>query len=140
MKSITFFSEGIDFKIPKPLATKSWIQKVIRKEKRKLSSLAYIFCSDEFLSQINLDYLKHSTLTDIITFNYSEANGPIEGEVYISIPRVRENCLIYKTKFDEELHRVMIHGVLHLLGYSDKKPREKALMRKKEEACLSLRK
>ena len=140
MGSITFFSEGIDFKIPRPLATKSWIQRVIRKENQKLSSLSYIFCSDEFLSKLNQDYLNHSTLTDIITFNYSVEKESIEGEIYISISRVRENSSLYKVEFDEELHRVIIHGVLHLLGYGDKKPSERALMRKKEEACLSLRK
>jgi probable rRNA maturation factor len=139
MGSVTFFSEGIEFEISKPRATKSWIQKVIKHEKQKLSSLSYIFCSDEFLFKLNKEYLNHTTLTDIITFNYSaEANG-IEGEIYISIPRVKENSILFKTGFDEELHRVIIHGVLHLLGYGDKKPSEKALMRKKEEACLSLR-
>lgn len=139
MGSIAFFYEGIDFKVPKPLTTKSWIQKVIKKEKQNLSSLSYIFCSDEFLSKLNQDYLKHSTLTDIITFNYSKKADFIEGEIYISIPRVKENATLFKTEFQDELHRVIIHGVLHLLGYRDKKPSEKALMRKKEEACLSLR-
>lgn len=139
MGSITFFSEGIEFKIPKPRATKSWIQRVIKKEKHSLSSLSYIFCSDEFLSRLNKDYLNHTTLTDIITFNYSVEPNCLEGEIYISIPRVEENSRLFKTDFEEELHRVIIHGVLHLLGYSDKKDSEKAQMRKKEEACLSLR-
>jgi len=139
MGSITFFTEGIDFKMPRPRATKSWIQKVIQKEKRRLKSLSYVFCSDEFLSKLNQDYLNHETLTDVITFNYSSGSGIIEGEIYISIPRVRENSFLFKTEFEEELHRVIIHGVLHLLGYGDKKPSERALMRKKEEACLSLR-
>lgn len=139
MASITFFSEGIDFKISKPRATKNWIQKVVKKEKHKLSSLSYIFCSDEFLSNLNRQYLNHDTLTDIITFNYSIEPASLQGEIYISIPRVKENSKLFDTDFDEELHRVIIHGVLHLLGYGDKKPTEKAQMRKKEEACLSLR-
>ncbi len=139
MGSITFYSEGIDFKVSRPRSTKEWIKKVIKKEKQKLSSLSYIFCSDEFLSKLNKDYLNHKTLTDIITFNYSEESNSVEGEIYISIPRVEENSSLFKTDFEEELHRVIIHGVLHLIGYSDKKSAEKALMRKKEEACLSLR-
>jgi rRNA maturation RNase YbeY len=79
-------------------------------------------------------------LTDIITFDYSDSESFLSGEIYISIERVRENALKFKVDFEDELNRVMIHGVLHLLGYKDKKPSEKALMRKKEEACLSLRK
>jgi len=139
MGSITFFSEGIDFTLSKPRSTRSWIQKVIKKEKQELSSLSYIFCSDEFLSGLNKDYLNHDTLTDIISFNYSVKSKIVEGEIYISIPRVKENASLFKTSFDDELHRVIIHGVLHFLGYGDKRPAEKALMRKKEEACLSLR-
>lgn len=139
MASITFFSEGIDFKISKPRATKNWIQKVVKKEKHKISSLSYIFCSDEFLNNLNRQYLNHDTLTDIITFNYSTEPASLDGEIYISIPRVKENSKLFNVDFDEELHRVIIHGVLHLLGYGDKKPTEKAQMRKKEEACLSLR-
>ena len=138
MGFISFYAEDIDFKMSKPLKTKTWIRKVIQKERKKLSSLSYVFCSDEFLSKLNIEYLKHKALTDIITFDYSDESGSIVAEIYISIPRVKENGDLYKTGFDNELHRVMIHGVLHLVGYSDKKPSEKALMRKKEEACLSL--
>ena len=138
MGFISFYAEDIDFKMSKPLKTKTWIRKVIQKERKKLSSLSYVFCSDEFLSKLNTKYLKHRTLTDIITFDYSYESGSIVAEIYISIPRVKENGDLYKTGFDNELRRVMIHGVLHLVGYSDKKPSEKALMRKKEEACLSL--
>ena len=94
MGSVTFFSEGIEFKISKPRATKSWIEKIIKKERQKLSSLSYIFCSDEFLSKLNKEYLNHTTLTDIITFNYSAEANCIEGEIYISIPRVKENSSI----------------------------------------------
>ena len=138
MGFISFYAEDIDFKMSKPLKTKTWIRKVIQKERKKLFSLSYVFCSDEFLSQLNTKYLKHKALTDIITFDYSDESGSIVAEIYISIPRVKENGDLYKTGFDNELRRVMIHGVLHLVGYSDKKPSEKALMRKKEEACLSL--
>lgn len=138
MPQISFFSEGLDFQLPKPIKIKKWILEIAGREKKKIASLSYIFCEDEFLSQLNEKYLKHKTLTDIITFDYSEKVGEIEGEIYISLPRVRENSVRFHTQFEQELQRVMIHGVLHLAGYKDKKPSEKASMRKKEEACLSL--
>jgi rRNA maturation RNase YbeY len=109
----------------------------VKKERKKLTSLNYIFCSDLYLLKINQEYLKHDTLTDIITFDYSQKSN-LEGEVYISIERVKENSEIFKRPFAEELHRVIIHGLLHLIGYADKSDAEKAQMRKKEEACLSL--
>jgi rRNA maturation RNase YbeY len=122
-----------------PRKTSSWIKQTIKKEKRKLSSLIYIFCSDEYLLDLNTRFLKHRTLTDILTFDYSEDSSFIDGEIYISIDRVKDNADEFKRAFDEELHRVIIHGVLHLIGYKDKKASDKAFMRKKEEACLSLR-
>ncbi|QLH33074.1 MAG: rRNA maturation RNase YbeY [Cyclobacteriaceae bacterium] len=120
--------------------TTSWIKTVIGKYEPTFSELSYVFCSDDFLLSINKEFLKHNTLTDIITFRLSESGEPIEAEVYISIDRVAENALNFRTTVDQELHRVIIHGVLHLIGFKDKKPAEKALMRKTEEACLSLRK
>jgi probable rRNA maturation factor len=139
MNSIHFFSEAINFKLPHPRKTTVWINLVAKKEKRTIKEINYIFCSDEYLLQLNQGFLHHKTLTDIITFDNSEGKKALEGEIYISIERVKENALKFKTDFEDELHRVMIHGVLHLIGYKDKKPSEKALMRKKEEACLSLR-
>lgn len=136
--SIRFFSEGIDFKLPHPRKTSSWIKSIVKKEKKTLVSINYVFCSDAHLLQMNQDYLKHDTLTDIITFGYSQKSG-LEGEIYISIERVVENSGVFNRPFEEELHRVIIHGVLHLMGYTDKSAIEKARMRKKEEACLSLR-
>jgi probable rRNA maturation factor len=105
-----------------------------------INEINYIFCSDSYLLSLNKGFLKHNTLTDIITFDNSEGTGSMEGEIYISIERVKENATKYDVSFEDELNRVMIHGILHLLGYKDKKPSEKALMRKKEEAYLSLRK
>jgi probable rRNA maturation factor len=137
--AICFFVKGIDFQLAHPRKTSSWIKRVINKEKKSLSNLSYIFCSDKYLLQLNIQYLKHRALTDIITFDYSEDPTTINGEIYISIDRVKDNSAKFKRTFDEELHRVVIHGVLHLVGYRDKKASEKALMRKKEEACLSLR-
>jgi len=137
--AIRFFSEGIPFKIDFPRKNASWIKEVARREKKTIKEINYIFCSDGYLLQLNQGFLNHKTLTDIITFDNSEGKNGLEGEIYISIERVQENALEFNTEFEDELHRVMIHGVLHLIGYKDKKPSEKALMRKKEEACLSLR-
>ncbi len=118
----------------------SWIKEVIKNEKARLIEINYIFCSDEHLLSLNQKFLDHNTLTDIITFSNSTNKGILEADIYISVPRVQENAQNFKVDFQDEMNRVMIHGVLHLLGFKDKKPTEKALMRKKEEACLSLRK
>jgi probable rRNA maturation factor len=136
---IRFFSEDISFKIDLPRKKALWIKEVARREKKTIKEINYIFCSDEYLLQLNQGFLNHKTLTDIITFDNSEDKTSLQGEIYISIERVQENAIKFNTEFEDELHRVMIHGVLHLIGYKDKKPSEKALMRKKEEACLSLR-
>ena|SRR6478609_3221208 len=137
--SVHFFSEGIDFTLPHPRKTSNWVNSVIKKEKKSLISVNYVFCTDSYLLQMNQDYLHHDTLTDIITFDYSQ-KSKLEGEIYISIDRVKENSDVFNRPFDEELHRVIIHGILHLAGYKDKSKAEKALMRKKEDAYLSLRK
>lgn len=97
----------------------------------------FIFCDDAYLSELNLSYLNHTTLTDIITFDYTD-EGIISGDIYISIERVKENALLYSKTFQDELNRIIIHGVLHLLGNKDKKPKDKAMMRKKEDECLLL--
>jgi probable rRNA maturation factor len=136
--SIYFFYEDIDFHFKAIRNTKSWLKEVISAENKKLGELNYIFCSDAFLADVNLQYLNHATLTDIITFDTSENIHLIEGEVYISIERVNENAIKFKVSFEQELHRVMVHGVLHLLGYSDKTSQQKKIMRKKEDAYLSL--
>ncbi|HYF67090.1 MAG TPA: rRNA maturation RNase YbeY [Ohtaekwangia sp.] len=136
--SIHFFSEGIKFKLPQSRKTSTWIKGVISNENKILSRLNYVFCSDEYLRSINIQYLNHTTYTDVVTFDHSEIDDFIEGDIFISIDRVYENALKFNRPFQEELHRVIIHGVLHLIGYSDKGERNKALMRKKEEACLSL--
>lgn len=137
MPSINFLSEGIKFKPKNQNKLKDWIKSVIASEGRGLSSLVYVFSQDSYLLTINRDYLKHKTLTDIITFDYSEGED-VDGEIYISIERVRENAIKFEKSFEDELHRVMIHGVLHILGFSDKSLLQKETMRKKEEACLSL--
>lgn len=136
--ALRFFSEGLPFKLDHPRKTTSWLKQVIQAEDCHPGNLNYIFCNDNYLVKINSEYLKHNDLTDIITFDYSEDND-ISGDIFISIDRVRENALKFETTFDRELHRVLVHGILHLLGYKDKKTSDRALMRKKEEAYLSLR-
>ena len=138
MPAINFFSDKTRFKLSNPKKTTSWIKSVIKKEGGKLNSLNYIFCSDDYLRQINIQYLNHKTYTDIITFNYNPAKGEIEGEIYISVDRVKENAKTFESNFQTELHRVIIHGVLHLIGFNDKSKTEKALMREKEDSYLSL--
>jgi len=140
MATIHFFSEKIRFKLSHPTKTASWIKYVVKKEGASLKYLNYIFCSDDYLKEINIQFLKHRTYTDIVTFNYNLPKDPIEGEIFISIDRVKENSQKFKSEFETELHRVIIHGVLHLIGFNDKSRTEKLLMREKEDTYLSLRK
>ncbi|MFT3949623.1 MAG: rRNA maturation RNase YbeY [Agriterribacter sp.] len=113
---------------------KLFIQQLFKKEKISLGSLQYIFCSDDFLLDINKQYLKHNYYTDIITFNLGEK--VVDGEIYVSIDRVKDNAETYKTSFKRELHRVIFHGALHLCGYKDKLNEEIEVMRAKEERYL----
>lgn len=140
MGSIHFFYEDIPFRLKQALKLKTWIKATIKKESFELGQLTYVFCSDESLLTRNVQFLKHNTLTDIITFDLSEEEGVIDGEIYISIDRVRENASKFSKTFEDELHRVIIHGVLHLVGYGDKKPELKAIMREKEDYYLKKRK
>lgn len=139
MPSVNFFQEEISFDLPNRDTIAKWIQRIITAENCKLHELNYIFCSDDYLYKMNVEHLDHDTLTDIITFDNSETSQEIEGDIFISIDRVRDNAADLGLAFEDELHRVMIHGVLHLIGYGDKTDEEKMKMRKKEEACLSLR-
>jgi probable rRNA maturation factor len=137
MAIVLFFTEKTQFKLSNPRKTSLWIDRICQSENAELESLNYIFCNDALLSGLNKKYLNHSTLTDILTFNYSDS-GRINGEIYISITRVKENAKTFGQSFDSELRRVIAHGLLHLLGYKDKTRSEKDEMRRKEEACLSL--
>lgn len=103
----------------------------------KLVQANFIFCSDAYLIQINREYLSHDTLTDIITFDNSDSPGLIETDIFISVERVKENASLLNIRHEKELHRVMIHGILHLLGFKDKTPQEKEIMRDKENEALS---
>ncbi|MBK6522323.1 MAG: rRNA maturation RNase YbeY [Sphingobacteriaceae bacterium] len=136
--AISFTSQHKKFKLLKSAAIKKWIEVVIKKEKRKLGEIHYVFVSDEELLEMNKQFLKHNTYTDIITFDYSEGKT-INGDIFISIDRVKDNASKFKTEFNDELHRVIIHGVLHLCGYKDKTKKDATLMRKMEENSLSKR-
>jgi probable rRNA maturation factor len=134
---VSFNTLTLEFAPKNKARIKKWIASVISKEKKQEGKIAYIFCSDKELLKINKEFLNHSTLTDIITFDYSEGKL-ISGEIYISVERVMENSIKFKTEFKSELQRVMIHGVLHLCGYGDKSSSEKKLMREKENKALLL--
>jgi rRNA maturation RNase YbeY len=137
MADVSFFIEGIAFKVPAPRKTKSWIRSIVAKENMKLKTVNFIFCSDEHLFQINHTFLNHSTYTDIITFDTGDTTDSIEGEIYISVDRVKENAESLNIAFQTELLRVMIHGILHLIGYNDKSKKQKLEMRRKEDECLA---
>ena len=136
---IHFFSEEIKFSLRKKNDLRKWILKTILKEGYKLGELNFIFCSDKYLLQLNKKFLKHNTLTDVITFDYSETTQNISGEIYISIERVKESAKKFNATFKNELYRVIIHGVLHLCGFSDKSPSQKSQMKNKEDYYLNFK-
>jgi probable rRNA maturation factor len=133
---INFFNEDIDFKFKGKNNFKAWLKKVAEKEGFKIKDLNYIFCCDEYLYKINVDYLDHDTFTDIITFDNSEDQTTLEGDIFVSIERVKENSLTLNTVFDEELKRVIVHGLLHLCGYDDHSLEDKAEMRRLESEYI----
>ena len=137
MESITFFSEDIDFLLSDQQKITDWITSSIDKEGFTLGEISCIFCSDDYLHNINLTYLKHDTYTDVITFDYTEKTI-INGDMFISIDRVKDNAKMYHKRVENELHRVIVHAVLHLLGYKDKSTEEVDVMRAKEDFYLSL--
>lgn len=139
MPSISFFEEDIHFKLKSKTQLRQWITDTIRAEGFKLNELTYIFCSDNYLLNINRQYLDHDTYTDIITFDNSEGNNIVTSDIFISIERIRENAVNFNVPEITELHRVIIHGVLHLLGYKDKTPADKQKMTEKEDYYLSRR-
>ena len=115
---------------------KKWLNQVISNEDKQEGIITYIFCNDDYLLEKNIRFLNHNTLTDVITFDYCEGNS-VSGDIFISIQRVKENSEVFKVDFLTELNRVMVHGLLHLLGYKDKTEKESNLMRKKENYYLS---
>ena len=136
---IHFFSEDISFILKEKNKVRNWIRNTIRSEGKKLRELNLIFCSDTYLLEINKQYLDHDTFTDIVTFDNSESPELIIGDIFISIDRIRENAAKYKVAEKDELHRVIIHGTLHLIGYKDKTKPDKSLMTEKEDQHIALR-
>ena len=134
---IEFYSET-DFKIEDTKALSHWISEIILHENHELGDLTYVFCNDDHLHKLNLQFLNHDTLTDIISFDNS-LGKQIHGEIYISVERVKENARTYQVAFLEELHRVIIHGVLHFCGYKDKTKKQQETMSCKENEALDLR-
>jgi rRNA maturation RNase YbeY len=140
MATITFFQEDSTYQLKNKLKIKDWLIRLAKKEGYSISELNYIFCSDEYLLNINKEYLDHNYYTDIITFDNSEGNHQIEGDIFISIDRIKENAVENQVSTSEELHRVLAHGLLHLMGYKDKTILETQTMRSKEDWALSIRK
>ena len=136
MAPICFFTEEVALTLPKPAATIAWLQAVIQQEGYQLVHLNFIFCSDRYLHERNVQYLQHDTLTDVLTFDYAEAARTVEGDIYISLERVRANAQVEQHPWVQELRTVMVHGVLHLLGYDDHTPADQALMRQREAFYL----
>lgn len=137
MKKILFQNADRTLNFKDKNKLKSYMEKIFEEEKLSFSFVHYIFCSDEYLLKINQQYLKHDYYTDIITFNLAEINTPIEGEVYISLDRVKDNARELHQPLKTEKLRVLFHGILHLCGYKDKKPDEEKLMRKKENDYIN---
>ena len=129
--------DAVDISFPKikRRETTRWIKRVIERFNKKAGDITYIFCSDAEILRINQSYLNHDYYTDIITFDYSEGDK-LSGDLFISLETVKTNSEKFKTNYEDELHRVMIHGVLHLCGYNDKTPKEKKIMRAKEDEAL----
>lgn len=134
---INFHIQVSDFKLKRKKETKEWINKVISAEVKSSGQIDIIFCSDDYLLEINKKYLNHNYLTDIITFNYSDDPEILSGDIYISVDRVKENSQTYDTTFENELNRVIIHGILHLIGYDDTTDYDKGVMKGKEDFYLN---
>ena len=131
------FNYELDFKLEDEALYSDWISKVISSEKKNEGDINYIFCDDNYLVEINQQYLDHDTLTDIISFDYSIGNE-LHGDIFISIERVRENAIDFKVPIEEELKRVVVHGILHYCGYKDKCDEDEKLMRQKEEEKMKM--
>ena len=134
--AIFFSTENIDFNLPNQEKVKKWVTHIVKMQGKRVGEINYLFCDDAYLIEVNRTYLNHDTYTDIITFDYVAGNI-ISGDIFISIERVKENARLFDTPFEHELHRVIIHGVLHLLGQGDKSEEEAKAMRGKEEAALA---
>ena len=135
---ISYFNQDIDFKLKGKLINNQWLKLVAESEIRRIGDINIIFCSDNYILDVNMKYLGHDYFTDIITFDYCEKDR-LNGDLFISIDSVRENALHYGTEFETELDRVMVHGVLHLIGYDDHSKKDIKVMREKEDYYMSLK-
>ena len=135
---IRYFCEDIKFTYKNKLANNRWLKMVAGSEIRKIGDINVIFCSDNYILDVNMKYLQHDYFTDIITFDYCEGKI-LSGDLFISVDSVRENSIEFGTDFEEELHRVIVHGVLHLIGYDDHTEEDKKMMRQKENYYLQMR-
>ncbi len=135
-QTIHFFTEDISFQLEDENKIRSWILAVITAEKQAVENINYIFCSDEYLLEINKKHLNHDYYTDIISFPFSK--DPIEGDIFISIDRIKDNAQNLEIEFTKELARVLVHGVLHFLGFGDKSSEEILIMRSKEDKYIDL--
>ncbi len=131
------FNYETDFELSDETAISDWLSQVISSESKKEGDINYIFCDDEYLHKINIEYLDHDTLTDIISFDYSVGNE-LHGDIFISVERVADNAKDYEASFDEELKRVLVHGILHYAGYKDKSEEDELKMRQKEEEKIAM--
>ena len=136
---IRYFQEDIRFDLKQKMQNNRWLKMVAGSEMRRIGAVNIIFCSDNYILDVNMRYLQHDYFTDIITFDYCEGDK-LSGDLFISVDSVRENALYYGTEFEDELNRVMVHGILHLIGYDDHTEEEQKVMREKEDYYLSLRK
>lgn len=136
--AVHFHTEDIEFKVPAPAKVKEWVQNVVTNEGFEPGTINYIFCSDEHLLGINKEYLQHDYYTDIITFDMSDSEEVVSADIFVSLDRVRDNAAELGVEESEELHRVMIHGVLHLCGYGDKTEQEQKEMRSAENQYLKI--
>jgi len=130
------FNYETDFELETEAAFSEWLSKIILAEGKSIGDIDYVFCDDDYLHKINVEFLHHDTLTDIISFDYSVGNE-LHGDIYISIERVRENAVDFEVDFDEELKRVIAHGVLHYCGYKDKTVSDSKIMRQKENEAIA---
>ncbi len=135
-EGIHYYNEDSTFSLEHPQLISHWIKSVFSEENCEFVTINFIFCSDTYLHELNVKYLQHDTLTDVITFAYSKT--PVEGDIFISIDRITENAKIYGVDTLTELYRVMVHGILHLIGYNDKTTEEQELMRNMENKYLLL--
>ena len=135
---IAYYTQDTDFVFKGKQFNNKWLRMVAESEIKRIGDISIIFCSDNYILDVNMKYLQHDYFTDVITFDYCEGDK-LSGDLFISVDTVRENAKLYNTDFNDELNRVIVHGILHLIGYDDHSQKDKQLIRKKEDYYLSFR-